>query len=76
MSEWISVKDAMPISDGEYLTYSTGYKDQIRNVVSLDWFAVEGRQVVWFNIRRGGSFGITHWMPLPEPPNKTPKYTK
>ena len=68
MSEWISVKDAMPISDGEYLTYSTGYKDRIRNVVSLDWFAVEGRQVVWLNIRRGGSFGITHWMPLPEPP--------
>ena len=67
MSEWISVKDALPPPNAD------------RVLVALDWY---GRRVCgerdtdrigihgeW--VRWGRS--VTHWMPLPEPPKEGDK---
>jgi len=64
MSEWISVKDALPKEDEEYICFVSNGSDE--DFVTSFIFA-------------GGEFGdeihgnkfnkfITHWMPLPEPP--------
>jgi ferritin len=59
MTEWISVKKELPKSAGFYL-------------VVADWMGVIEKAE--FNgcsswLIRNHVFEVTHWMPLPEPPN-------
>lgn len=75
--EWINVKDELPESrDASVLAYfsKTGsietvhiqdYFDDITNGIDK-----HGNQLYtkWYK-----SQGITHWMPLPEPPERTEK---
>ncbi len=60
MSEWISVKDRLPEIDGIYLIIKEtgmGYSDKVA--------------VCEYGFKYGfDRVGVTHWMPLPEPPNE------
>jgi len=62
MSEWVSVKDKKPEDDRPVIVYHDGLYDK---TVIEGWydndtglFFVEGYTVS----------GVTHWMPMPEPP--------
>lgn len=58
MSEWISVKDKLPCSKKAVLTYCPENILKIRPCQFDDWEDLK-------------FLGITHWMPLPEPPKCT-----
>lgn len=51
---WISVKDRLPEKYGWYLTFNT------RGMMHVTWFLLDKS---WDSINP-----VTHWMPLPEPP--------
>lgn len=55
--EWISVKDRLP--DGELV---------LINVHQRDYLIAEYTNGAWWNDSIGFVHGVTHWMPLPEPP--------
>ena len=56
---WVNVKDRPPEEDGDYLVYSTfGLIDRLRFADGAWWdYGAECQPEV-----------VTHWMPLPEPP--------
>ena len=58
VQEWISVKDRLPEENGIYLTFNKKkqYEFHLFQVGKRMW------QGVW------EEDGVTHWMPLPEPP--------
>ena len=65
MSEWISVKDRLPETKGEYLVVYN----------PCHWDCVEDETKVGIDSFRGKSAWakkkyqrVTHWMPLPNPP--------
>ena len=67
-NEWVSVEDRLPGVTGKYIAC---VKDNMgaRWTICADW-SVEMKS--WF-----GEFGeiknkVTHWMPLPAPPNRHP----
>lgn len=74
---WISVEERLPDEKGEYLTYDQwGYGAVIKTAYwtpKYDGFDeyLRGR-AIWHNYdSEYGCYeltGITHWMPLPEPP--------
>jgi hypothetical protein len=67
MSEWISVKDRLPV-DGEYvLVYA---KNGTRRYKIDSAIYCEEKKYHWRFFDIPNYFGkyITHWMPLPEPP--------
>ena len=64
-SEWISVDERLPDEDGEYLTWNG-------LIYFLIWF---NASLGLWNVSEDGDTssaisGVTHWMPLPEPPKK------
>ena len=64
MSEWISVEDRLPLPETKVLIYDpTSYFDKI----TFDYMHPEK---VWKSEckRTKGRTYITHWMPLPPPP--------
>lgn len=76
--EWISVNDKLPDKEGKYLVYETWpYGD---GFISIATWTPKYRgteryyknKAIWYNYdSEYGDFevdGITHWMPLPEPP--------
>jgi hypothetical protein len=62
---WISVNDAMPEFDGPYLCFIE-WKQECGNIWRLQE-VVSLHMNVWQVLK---SRTITHWIPLPEPPNK------
>lgn len=77
MAEWISVKDRLPEKDGEYLVF-TEQRDCF-NALFESEIGDGGEFGVWLNSYHPDTLGfldsewqeyegITHWMPLPEPP--------
>lgn len=66
MSKWISVMDAMPDTSGIYLIFiPSAYVGRFMAVSYYNkpinrWFAAEAHAY---------SDGVTHWMPLPGPPD-------
>lgn len=56
MSEWISVKDKLPDTTGNYLVYNGA-------VIYCSFLNSNKQWNSWSD--------ITHWMPLPEPPTIT-----
>lgn len=64
VNEWISVKDRLP-RDGRYLTVRY---DQVTrsSFVDILWF----ERGDWWNRHYPGDYGVTHWMPLPDPPKE------
>lgn len=61
MSEWISVKERLPDEDVWVLTLQTD-GDMIVNCI-----AFEGK---WCSNDHGFIPTVTHWMPLPKPPEE------
>lgn len=61
MDEWISVKDRLPDAEGRYIVYAT---------ISKAYNVIYYGCLNWTGNAWDCSFGanITHWMPLPEPP--------
>lgn len=62
--EWISVEDRLPNPDVKVLVFSKGeiYTDVMRYG--------EGVGDYWFDLEHmsRGAVNVTHWSPLPEPP--------
>ncbi len=63
MSEWISVKDRLPRSDGQYIVCNSGF------VIPARYTTYELGKRAWFG-RFSELHKVTHWMPLPEPPKE------
>lgn len=61
MSEWISVEDRLPTDAKEVLVF-TSYKQ-----MWIDIYCIWGDE----NAPSWGDDNVTHWMPLPEPPEVT-----
>lgn len=59
-SEWISVTERMPEQEGTYLVCSCEYNQMMTRCS----FYHDG--VWWFG--NFDNYTVTHWMPLPEPP--------
>lgn len=58
VSGWVSVKDRMPKQNGDYLAYT-------RDGIVWPYFFMAG---VWEDALGNSTDTVTHWMPLPEPP--------
>lgn len=79
---WISVKDRLPGEDGRYLVYNMSYCNAVALVTSfstclenVEDYAFEGeKRPGWFSYDDEYGYyeidGVTHWMPLPEPPKE------
>ena len=82
VQEWIPVTERLPEEDGDYLVFKRFAGNAWSDVVS---FAKDGRQVsectfvekwqnVWYYYDSEWGYirtdAVTHWMPLPEPPEK------
>lgn len=68
-NEWVSVEDELPARDGIYLVYTT------RGSVTTAHFYAEKifrddykRKASW-----QGNRNVTHWTPLPAPPDRRPQ---
>lgn len=71
MNEWISVKDRLPIDRFNVLVYIPSYSEQFHDscitIATLD----KGNNFNFYDENYlGYNDNITHWMPLPEPPQK------
>ena len=63
--EWISVKDRLPEKEKEVLVYWTNTSQCKRHYEIIyytgdHWFCLDDKVRPWIK--------VTHWMPLPEPP--------
>ena len=82
VQEWVSVKDRLPEEDGKYLVFE---QNNGRTNTSILRFAKDARKVdrydfksrwenAWYEYdSEWGHYtvdSVTHWMPLPEPPQK------
>ena len=65
-SEWISVEDRLP----EKLDHVLTYRDHHATVDALHWIDEDG---AWFSycFTEGFDNEVTHWMPLPAPPEES-----
>jgi len=76
MSEWISVKGKLPKDGRWYLVAATievpGGGKRVASMAFLD-FDTRTNEPIWLshNDEDSGEWdNVTHWMPLPEPPNQ------
>lgn len=63
MSEWISVKDRLPEDDGWFLVSIFGW-------VTLAFYDEHDSIFNDFKTCMANNSQVTHWMPLPEPPEE------
>lgn len=61
MSEWISVKDRLPLPEQEVLSV-----DRNGRIYRSTFYNGRGFKLMF---HRDCHKPVTHWMPLPEPPN-------
>lgn len=64
MSEWISVKDSLPVTAGNYICFSN------KNKIYLLKFSAHllDSRMRWWSPGGTETTSITHWMPLPPLP--------
>ena len=79
---WISVKERLPGEDGRYLVYNMSYCNALAFVASFSTCLENVGEYDFDGEKRPGWFsyddeygyyeidGVTHWMPLPEPPKE------
>jgi len=63
MSKWISVKDRLPEHGVHVLTFSSE-----ENYYAVSYLIYLSNERIWANGCLLGNDNITHWMPLPKPP--------
>ncbi|MBR5202681.1 MAG: DUF551 domain-containing protein [Clostridia bacterium] len=63
ITEWISVKDRLPEEGIDVLVY-----DDDTDMFFIAWY--DETLDKWLNADNGRLFGVTHWMPLPNPPKE------
>lgn len=64
--EWISVKERLPNSE-EYVLVCLKYgRVRVGRYIYNTWNYCSG---VFMTELAAGEYAVTHWMPLPEPPN-------
>ena len=77
-NEWVSVEERLPEKDGWYLVYAPGYwgNSKIYGLDGLAYSNFKHNYKVHWGIERGTGRGwpgiVTHWMPLPAPPDSRP----
>jgi len=66
MSEWISVNNKMPVNEDivDIYTANNGRFTDAQYVSEMIGYWLT-RDAIWINLDK-----VTHWMPLPEPPNE------
>lgn len=64
MKEWISIKDELPQED--FMVIAASDDDVFATHFRCGF--VDGDY--WFDIERQRGIEVTHWMPLPEPPQQ------
>ena len=75
-NEWVSVEERLPEKDGWYLVYAPGYwgNSKIYGLDGLAYSNFKQNYKVHWGIERGTGRGwpgiVTHWMPLPAPPEE------
>ena len=62
-TSWISVEDRLPTNNGRLLVFNTEYAADA--VQEASFLHGQFLSADYYNIRY---YGITHWMPLPNPP--------
>lgn len=67
-SEWVKVEDRFPEGDGYYLIYGCHSKGCPKNVFEALFIKHRGKR--YFTANGIKSKEVTHWMPLPTPPNR------
>ena len=67
MMDWIDVKERLPEEDGQYLVYGIGLASRADHYANGQWWKQHGWQPD--ELKRK----VTHWMPLPQPPDKGEK---
>ena len=68
MAEWIPVEDRMPTEPGKYIVCAVENRRFIRTTTAYssgNGFYMTGRIAHW---------KVTHWMPMPKPPEVDKKY--
>lgn len=72
--EWIGVKDKLPDKDGWYLVYAPRYCGRNCIIKGYAYSNFKCNYKEHWGIERGVSNGwagiVTHWSPLPKPPNE------
>lgn len=77
-NEWVRVEERLPQKDGWYLVYAPGYwgNSKIYGLDGLAYSNFKHNYKVHWGIERGTGRGwpgiVTHWMPLPAPPDRRP----
>ena len=79
LNKWISVEDALPELNTNVLVYAVGKKDCFEDQIAITRFT----DTIWFGheIKTEpywkdpwqyfhSDYEITHWIPLPEPPER------
>lgn len=66
-AKWIDINERLPEKDGMYLIF-TPYTNKEGGIVYCNRFLTKGNPIFPPNSFESIS-KITHWMPLPEPPN-------
>lgn len=61
--KWIDVNDRLPDKSGYYLVVTTGFYKSDR--AHIEKYSIN-ENLHWYGLR-----DVTHWMPLPEPPEKS-----
>lgn len=81
IKRWIPVTERLPDADGDYLVYKVayghgwcevyGFAKDARKVNKYDFY--DRWENVWYDYDNEYGYvthdSVTHWMPLPEPPN-------
>lgn len=64
---WIPVSERLPNKDNDVLTYETSKYVGVERI-AIDRLEEEEKHPIWMYTT--GWFEVTHWMPLPEPPEE------
>lgn len=72
MAEWISVKDRLPPKSSEdwYNIVLTKQRGRTKRVVRVGYW--DGYHKRFWGFEAPFDYNVTHWMPLPEPPEANP----
>lgn len=65
--KWTNVKDALPPDDALYIVHAPS-GDPDRPMIHIAWYNPNG--FGWSMLPQVWIDALTHWMPLPKPPEK------